>query len=164
MNKIILFQAKRRRRHAVGVALVAALVGAAGLAGNGAFAVTTTPGVSLGASVSVGRMPLGMALSPDGSTIYTANSFDSTVSVVDVATAKVRATIAVGNYPQSVAFNPNGAEAYVTNYGDGTVSVLDVASSLVSATISLGGYPFGVAFSPDGSKAFVTDEGTKGAI
>jgi YVTN family beta-propeller protein len=48
------------------------------------------------AHVPVGRNPRGIALSPDGRTLYVANRLDDTVSVIDTTARKVTGTIALG--------------------------------------------------------------------
>ncbi|HJT91311.1 MAG TPA: beta-propeller fold lactonase family protein, partial [Mycobacterium sp.] len=120
-------------------------------------AVTVTP-----MSIAVGNSPNGVAVSPDGSTVYVTNFGDlssggNTVSVIDAATTTVVATITVGGNPANVAVSPNGATAYVTNLDDGTVSVIDTATNSVTATIVVGDLPDGVAVSPDGAHVYVTN-------
>ena len=48
------------------------------------------------ARIPAGRNPRGIALSPDGSSLYVANRLDDTISVVDTAKAQITATIALG--------------------------------------------------------------------
>jgi YVTN family beta-propeller protein len=53
--------------------------------------------------VAVGARPWGIALSPDGSRLYTANGPSNDVSVLDTATLKVIAKVPVGKSPWGVA-------------------------------------------------------------
>jgi YVTN family beta-propeller protein len=53
--------------------------------------------------VAVGKKPLGIAFSPDGSLILVANSRGNTVSVIDTASMTVIATVDVGRKPWDVA-------------------------------------------------------------
>ena len=46
---------------------------------------------------------MGIALSRDGKTLYTANGLSNDVSVIDVASRKVTATVKVGDRPWGVA-------------------------------------------------------------
>ena len=48
------------------------------------------------ARIRVGRAPVGLALSPDGSRLYVANRLDDTVSVIDTAARKVLRTMSLG--------------------------------------------------------------------
>jgi YVTN family beta-propeller protein len=105
-----------------------------------------------------GGGPNGVAVSPDGSTVYVANFIDGTVSVIATATDTVTATIPVGSGPLGVAVTPDGSTVYVTNFQDNTVSVIATASNTVTATIPLGNNPFGVAVTPDGSTVYVANE------
>ena len=50
-------------------------------------------------SVAVGTRPWGMALSPDGSRLYTANGPSDDVAVVDTASMQVVARVRVGRSP-----------------------------------------------------------------
>jgi YVTN family beta-propeller protein len=50
----------------------------------------------------VGGRPWGIALTPDGKTLYSANGPSADVSIVDVATGKVEGRVAVGGSPWGV--------------------------------------------------------------
>ena len=73
--------------------------------------------------------PHGVAVSPDGTTAYTANQGGSSVSVINTATNTVTATIAVGSFPREVAVSPDGTTAYITNYGSNSVSVINICGA-----------------------------------
>jgi YVTN family beta-propeller protein len=115
--------------------------------------------------IEVGYQPTGLDITPDGTTIYVANSCGNgpttfpcqsrgTVSVVDVASGAVTNTITVGHYPQPIAVEPDGEKVYVVNvcgeeplrltenyYADcsSTISVIDVATGTITKTIALSG-------------------------
>jgi YVTN family beta-propeller protein len=93
-------------------------------------------------------VPIGVAITPDGTRAYVANAFDHTVSVIDTSTNPVITTIPVGAFPDGVAITPDGTRAYVTIEGPNTVSVIDTATNTVIATIPVGVGPFGVAITP----------------
>jgi YVTN family beta-propeller protein len=50
---------------------------------------------------AVGRRPEALAISPDSSTLYVANTLDGTVSVIDLPTGLFRAQIALGPRPEA---------------------------------------------------------------
>jgi len=63
-----------------------------------------------------GSTPDGVAVSPDGKTLYVANADNNNVMVVDIeepATSRVEGFIPVGWYPSSVAVSPDGATLLV---------------------------------------------------
>ena len=101
---------------------------------------------------------MGIAVSPDGGTVYVANSGDSTISVIDNATRTVIDTVTVGSSPFDVAVSPDGAAVYVTNSGDHTVSVIETATHTVIATVPVGDTPVGVEVTTDGSAAYVLNQ------
>lgn len=113
------------------------------------------------ASVQVGDIPFGIAISPDGTKAYVANtSVVGTVSVIDIASRSVTATITVGSRAYGIAFTPDGSKAYVANRDSDNVSVINVATDSVSATIPVGSQPYGVTVSLDGSSVYVANNGS----
>ncbi|WP_151447487.1 beta-propeller fold lactonase family protein [Lacisediminimonas profundi] len=101
------------------------------------------------ASLGVGNGVNGVALSPDGSRAYVANSGDNTVSVVDTASNSVINTITgLGNMSVEIAVTPDGTKAYVGNNASNTVSVIDTASNAIVATVPVGAAPLGIAITP----------------
>jgi YVTN family beta-propeller protein len=56
--------------------------------------------------VEAGPRPWGIAISPDGGTLYTANGPSNDVSVIDVARRAVTARVPVGDSPWGVAYAP----------------------------------------------------------
>jgi len=57
-------------------------------------------------TIPVGGDPVGVAVSPDGSTVYVTHSQGNNVSVIDTATNTVVDTIPVGSFPIGVAVTP----------------------------------------------------------
>jgi YVTN family beta-propeller protein len=89
------------------------------------------------ATIPVGSEPGGVAVTPDGSKVYVANSLSNTVSAIATATNTVIATIPVGANPFGVAVTPDGSKVYVANagFGTNTVSAIATATNRVTATI-----------------------------
>ncbi|HTQ09312.1 MAG TPA: hypothetical protein VMI31_04505, partial [Fimbriimonadaceae bacterium] len=59
--------------------------------------------------------PLGLDLSPDGSTLYVALADMNAVAVVDVAKGQVKGYIPVGWYPTDVKLSQDGSRLFVSN-------------------------------------------------
>jgi YVTN family beta-propeller protein len=110
-----------------------------------------------GAAIKVGGSPVSVAITPDGTRAYVANSALG-VSVIDTATNTVEALLRVPAGPFGIAISPDGSRAYVANLGAEEVSVIDTATNTVDARIKLGGGPQSVAITPDGTRAYVGNQ------
>jgi len=113
-------------------------------------------------TVPVGKKPLGIAVSPDGTRVYVtnANYGDSgTVSVIDTARNEVTATVDVGykHSPSGVAVTPDGKRLFVANRDINGVSVIDTSTNTVIATVPAGINPLGVTVTPNGTKLYVAN-------
>ncbi len=84
---------------------------------NTVSVVDTATNSVLGA-IDVGSEPNGVAVSPNGSTVYVADYGSGSVSAINTESPLV-ATINVGRFPISVAVIPNGTSVYsVGNFHD----------------------------------------------
>jgi YVTN family beta-propeller protein len=121
------------------------------------------------ATINVDIHPFGVTTSPDGNTVWVANSGSPfvnsnkvTIIIVNTLTEEPM-KITVGNFPEDIAFTDDGAQAFVTNSSDATVSVIDTASRTVTQTVSLAPvsltFPFGIVTSKNDKKVFVTTQG-----
>ena len=117
-------------------------------------------------TVTVGIDPFGVAVSPDGTRVYVANSGTTTVSVIDTTTnPHTVSAVTVGTNPRGVAVSPDGTRVYVTNHLDGNVSVIDTTATPNTVTsVTVGTNPFGVAVSPDGTRVYVANTGGVGTV
>jgi YVTN family beta-propeller protein len=113
-------------------------------------------------TIPVGRFPDSIAINPQGTKLFVTNSFDGTVSVIDVRTMSVvYTTPPLGNGTTccntfGVAVAPGGQYVYVGS-GSGVV-VLDAEAFTVVTSIPVQGITAGwLALSPDGSSVYVTD-------
>ena len=120
----------------------------------------------MSATITVGNVPLGLAITPDGKHAYVTN-YRRWHGVGD----HDRDRCGVGpdhrrHDPHGVAITPDGKRAYVTNAGDGTVSVITTATGAVSAPITVGTSPSDVRITPDGKHAYVANrnDGTVSVI
>ena len=117
-------------------------------------------------TVPAGDSPFGIAVSPDGHSVYVANGSGS-ISQYDVGVGgalspKNPATVPTGNTPFGLAVSPDGRSVYVTNSGDISVSQYDVGvggtlTPKSPSTVAAGNHPAGVAVSLDGRSVYVTN-------
>jgi phospholipase C len=87
----------------------------------------------------------GLAVSPDGSTLFATLPNANTLVVIDTAHASTLESINVGALPWNIALSVDGAYAYVTNADADTVSVVDTATRSVTATLGVGHVPTGIS-------------------
>ncbi|MDX2444216.1 MAG: bifunctional YncE family protein/alkaline phosphatase family protein [Bacteroidales bacterium] len=69
-----------------------------------------------------GKIPFGLALSPDNKTLYVAESGINAVAVIDVPSLKIVGHIPTGWFPSKLKVSPDGRQLIVTNakgYGSG---------------------------------------------
>ncbi|MGW9567894.1 putative Ig domain-containing protein [Prescottella equi] len=123
------------------------------------------------------RVPIDMAVTPDGSRAYVLTEFGGgsnrggpEVSVIDTSTKAVTATFPVSKSPARIAIAPDGQRVYITHhdgrtvYDPGMVSVIDTTTNAVTATVRVSQYPVGVTVTPDGSRVYVTNRGVDGIV
>lgn len=101
----------------------------------------------------------GIAISPDGKTVYAViTTPDGFLVPIDVRSLFPGASIPVGNGPEGVAITPDGTKAYVCNTEDGTVTPIDLTTQTPGDPIDLAtSTPSLIAITPDGAKAYVTN-------
>jgi YVTN family beta-propeller protein len=112
--------------------------------------------------IHVGFNPSDLAVTPDGSQLWvadtgpqTSSSSPKAITVISTATDKVTTTLQLSSAPAQVAFSPSGKTAYVTT-ADGLWS-FSTATDRVTGVIRGLGDPHGIAVSPDGGTLYVTN-------
>ncbi|MDQ6886153.1 MAG: SMP-30/gluconolactonase/LRE family protein [Gemmatimonadota bacterium] len=100
--------------------------------------------------------PAGLAISPDGKTLYVAENLFDSLAVVELASGRVISRFGTERYPYGVAVAPDG-RVYVSTWGGHTISDFAPGSggSLVPAgRIEAGRHPSALALSADGSHLY----------
>jgi YVTN family beta-propeller protein len=119
------------------------------------------------ANVGAGLVPISVAASPDGATVYAgiadpSRAVSDSIAVLDAKTGAATGPallLGVGAIPTAIAFAPDGRTAYVANRGLNTVAVIDTATAALGSPITGFHSPTGLAMSPDGAKLFVSNGG-----
>jgi YVTN family beta-propeller protein len=126
-----------------------------------------------------GDGPRGLAVTPDGKLLLTANQKTADVAVIDTATLKVVRRVAIGKNPEFLRILPDGSKAFVTyepsstggppKEGEkeeedddkvpGEVAVIDLKTWKVVASIVGAPETEGIEFSSDGKQIAITNEG-----
>jgi YVTN family beta-propeller protein len=127
-----------------------------------------------GAGHTLRPFPAGLAISADGSTLYVADAFDNTLSIVDTASGhetrvvlsdRTCVTTGWGDlsngqdclFPYNVALSHDGRTAYVSNWGQNSLDVVDLATQSVTGTITVGEHPSALRLSPHTDDLYVAD-------
>ncbi|MFF5076966.1 CARDB domain-containing protein [Actinoplanes sp. NPDC000266] len=110
--------------------------------------IDTADGTVVDTIGQVAAGPQGIAIAPDGKTVYVPGYSSSEMSKIDTATNTIVKTITVGPSPNRPAFSRDGEKLYVPT--GATVVVLDTATDEITNRIPVGGNPQGVWVAPNG--------------
>jgi YVTN family beta-propeller protein len=112
--------------------------------------------------VEVGRSPVQVAFSPDGSTVYASLNAENAVARVDVASRKLTGRVSVGEGPIQVYVSPDGRYLLAANQGTerrpgSTVSIVDTETFEVVRAVETGSGAHGIVVDPESRHAYVTN-------
>jgi YVTN family beta-propeller protein len=115
-----------------------------------------------GPAITVGNAPVGVAISPDGTTVYVTNSNSDSVSTIPEGTTTQGTPVAVNGSPQAVA--TTGSTAWVANTsssvsGGNNLSSIQSGATQAAKSVPLGKNPTSVAIAPGGATAWVVTSG-----
>ncbi len=110
--------------------------------------------------IPVGKGPEGIDLSPDGKELWAAHSRDGGVSIIDIATKKVKHTLDLQTKRSNrLKFTPDGKLVLISDLAGGDLVVLDAPTRKEIKRMKLGRSPEGILIVPDGSRAYVAVAG-----
>jgi DNA-binding beta-propeller fold protein YncE len=143
--------------------------------GNVVQEFQTSTGNRVGAvgGTPVGTSPFAMAITPNGTTAYVANSESGTVTPVTVSTDTTQTNLCLpvgscpadtATQPEAIAINPAGTAAYVANSGENSLSQILITGGVAKVTntpITSNSFdvPDAIAITPDGGTAWVANFG-----
>ncbi len=118
-------------------------------------------------TLTVGRQPSGMAISPDGRMAIVANRAETSVSVLSITGRQVRfkGKVETGDQVTHVAFTPDGKRAMINKASTDQVSFLaidDAEVTLAGPDLAVGDYPYNADITPDGHLGIVANTGNNG--
>ena len=118
-------------------------------------------------TLTVGRQPSGMSISPDGRLALVANRAETSVSVLSIAGKQVRfeGKVETGDQVTHVAFTPDGKRAMINKASTDQVSFLAIDGAEVTLSgpdLAVGDYPYNADITPDGRLAIVANTGNNG--
>ena len=121
-------------------------------------------------TITVGKQPSGMAISPKGDLALVANRADGTISVLSIRGKDVLVvdSVTVGIATDSVsavAITPDGKHAFAAKAAANKVALLTIDGDKVTydkRDLPTGIFPYNVAVTPDGKLALTVDNGNGG--
>ncbi|MGZ3298662.1 MAG: hypothetical protein ACXU8O_06585 [Asticcacaulis sp.] len=122
----------------------------------------------LAATITVGKQPSGLSISPSGKMALVANRGDNSISVLSINGTDVKVTDTL-TFPDSVShvvFTPDGKRALAARSPASKLSVLDIAGDKVTynkVDLPTGQWPYNVVVTPNGKIALVNETGNGGS-
>ena len=89
--------------------------------------------------------------------IYSVNSFDNSISIIEACSCIVKESFFAGSHPNDMVLSMDELYAYVTNADSDSVSIIDILSKKIIAQVSVGVMPHGICLSPDGEFIYVAN-------
>jgi DNA-binding beta-propeller fold protein YncE len=122
----------------------------------------------LAGTVTVGKQPSGLSISPDGKMALVANRGDNSISVLSLngTDVKVTDTVAMPDSVAHVVFTPDGKRALAVRFPAHKVSLLDITGNKVTYNkldLPTGQWPYNLVVAPDGKIALTSDNGASGS-
>src|SRR6202048_4949029 len=122
----------------------------------------------LAATITVGKQPSGLHISPSGKMALVANRGDNSISVLSLngTDVKVIDTVAMPDSVAHVLFAPDGKRALAVRFPAHKVSVLDIAGDKVTYNkidLPTGQWPYNVVVTPNSKIALTSDNGGAGS-
>ncbi len=115
-----------------------------------------------------GSSMYGMAVSPDGKSVYVTNASSQIRQVTVDAEGNLQGAAAIDlpapsiggeSYPCGIALSADGKTAYVALSRNNSLAIVDLSQGKVVAQIGVGVAPFAVKVSRDGRRAYVSNWG-----
>jgi WD40 repeat protein len=122
----------------------------------------------LAGTVTVGKQPSGLSISPSGKMALVANRADNSISVLSLngTDVKVTDTVAMPDSVAHVLFTPDGKRALAVRFPGHKISLLDVAGDKVTYSkidLPTGQWPYNVVVTPNSKLALTSDNGASGS-
>lgn len=114
--------------------------------------------LALGVGLVVSGTPVSAQENPIAGTIWVANEYGSSISVIEAATNEVITTLTGVAGPHNIQAAPDGSSVWVVSQ-NALVAKIDAQSYSLLGTAPTGDHPAHVILTPDGATAYVTNGG-----
>jgi YVTN family beta-propeller protein len=106
--------------------------------------------------ISIGGVPMGMALTADGQRLFATNRTADGVAVIDTVAAKVTRIIEIRGQPVRAHLTPNERQLIVTLIDAGELAIVDVRELAVSRRLAVGQRVEGMLIDAEGRFAYAS--------
>jgi DNA-binding beta-propeller fold protein YncE len=119
-------------------------------------------------TITGGKQPSGLNISPSGKMALVANRGDNSISVLSIngTDVKITDTVAMPDSVAHVMFTPDGKRALAVRFPAHKVSILDITGDKVAYNkidLPTGQWPYNVVMTPNGKIALTSDNGGAGS-
>lgn len=125
--------------------------------GNSGVAVIDTKTKSLVKAIETGRGDHKVIMDQDDRFAYVSNSYDGTVSVIDMKTLTKKSDIKIYGTPFSMDFSSKANALYVVNKEQSAIYVINATTNEVLGKIPCSKGVEKISFAPDGRLGFITN-------
>ena len=115
-----------------------------------------------GAVIEDAGFVAGLAVSPDGASIYATQLYGQMVRAIDLKQRTVRATADLPAEPYTCLLSADGKTLFVSLWGGARVLLFDAATLQSTGEIAVGEHPNAMVLSKDGTRLFVACANTNG--
>jgi YVTN family beta-propeller protein len=103
----------------------------------------------------LGTFAGGLAVSPDGKTLYVTQVFAQTVSSIDLASGRILQTVSLPAEPYTCLVSADGKTLYVSLWGGARVQVFDTRLLMLKEELQTDEHPNALLLSADGTRLFI---------
>ncbi|MBI3464912.1 MAG: beta-propeller fold lactonase family protein, partial [Planctomycetes bacterium] len=104
------------------------------------------------------RSPWGIAVSPDGQTVYVSDASAGCVEVLSASGGAKGPGIPLHGRPMGLCLSSDGDTLYVAERGAGTVAMIDTDKWIVTGRIPVGRWPVAVTLAPTSKRLVVCNQ------
>jgi YVTN family beta-propeller protein len=97
----------------------------------------------------------GLAIAPDGGTLFALQVFAKTLTAIDTATHAVKKTVALDAEPYTAIASADGKTLFVSSWGGAKVLMFNPSTLAPLGEVAVGEHPNAMVLSKDGSRLFV---------
>jgi YVTN family beta-propeller protein len=101
------------------------------------------------ALLDVGKMPVNLALKPDGGEIFVSNYGSDSISEIATGTNEVGGTYIIGSKPIRGIVSRDNGTLWVANFGADSIAIYSIDDGRLAANVRAGSAPDALAFSED---------------